>query len=596
MKKIRQLINCNPVVKMPQEVNKRKNMILTTEIISTAIFDLLSFSIKGAQFAISNGFNAIAIVCIMLYFIRDVLQATVQAFTTTQKNRFNEQSDSYIIQNVSIISNIVRGKVLSKEENQKFSKIMTNSETILVMKDFINSIWQFIIKIPTTVSNCLTAAVLAIGILTMEFIQTRNSTLTLQFSVILLFCILIFAILYTLRFKIHKKFKAIQRVLKKENEVLFNDVKNIEPLIINEFSYRVSLLITNIKNKRAAEKSENFKLNVIQILKAIVLALFMVSIIFIKLYYVGGFSKLSLLVITDILAISSVYSTVLNKVANILRDIEEIANIKKDAESFKQDFDNIMAVYDAETSTNEISDQQVAEIQINPFEFSYSSQNSVYKLRNPLSFTLYRGMSYLVYGHTGCGKSTFMHILTGKIKLDESPISYGNKCNKAYLSSIMHESNGRLGSNPVLEELIFSQDISTLNRVKMIEILKGTRIYSDVKRNLGLDRDDDDAVLDYLQKTTIEQYSSGQKQRLAIVKVLYNLNSNHQIVVFDEATNALDNSTAESVLQFMADYCQKDISRVVFFVTHQVDITSKVCNGSITFKMNSFPVFEISTN
>lgn len=596
MKKIRQLINCNPVVKMPKEVSKRKNMILATEIISTAFFDILSFSIKGAQFAISNGFNVIAIICIMLYFVRDVLQATVQTFTSAQKNRFNEQSDSYIIQNVSVISNIVRGKVLSKEVDQKFSKIMTNSEVILVMKDFIGYIWQFLTKIPTTISNCLTAAVLAIGILAMEFVQNQDSKLTLQFSIILIFCILIFGILYSLRFRVHKKFKSIHRVLRKENEVLFNDVKNIEPLITDEFSYRASLLVNNIQNKRAAEKSEDFKLNIIQVLKAIVLAFFMVSIIFIKLYYVGGLSNLSILVITDILAISSVYSTILNKVANILRDIEDIANTEKDAESFKQDFDNIMSVYDSEISSKQVSDQQITAIQINPFEFSYSSKNSVYTLRNTIPFTLSKGKSYLVHGHTGCGKSTFMHILTGKIKLDESPISYGSGFSRAYLSSIMHESNGRLGSNPVLEELIFSQDTSSFNRSKMVEILKGTHIYSDVKRNLGLTQDDDNAVLSYLQNTTIEQYSSGQKQRLAIVKVLYNLNSNHQIVVFDEATNALDNATAESVLGFMASYCQKDVSRVVFFVTHQVDITAKICDDSITFKMNSFPVFEISSN
>lgn len=596
MKKIRQLINCNPVVKMPKEVSKRKNMILATEIISTAFFDILSFSIKGAQFAISNGFNVIAIICIMLYFVRDVLQATVQTFTSAQKNRFNEQSDSYIIQNVSVISNIVRGKVLSKEVDQKFSKIMTNSEVILVMKDFIGYIWQFLTKIPTTISNCLTAAVLAIGILAMEFVQNQDSKLTLQFSIILIFCILIFGILYSLRFRVHKKFKSIHRVLRKENEVLFNDVKNIEPLITDEFSYRASLLVNNIQNKRAAEKSEDFKLNIIQVLKAIVLAFFMVSIIFIKLYYVGGLSNLSILVITDILAISSVYSTILNKVANILRDIEDIANTEKDAESFKQDFDNIMSVYDSEISSKQVSDQQITAIQINPFEFSYSSKNSVYTLKNTIPFTLSKGKSYLVHGHTGCGKSTFMHILTGKIKLDESPISYGSGFSRAYLSSIMHESNGRLGSNPVLEELIFSQDTSSFNRSKMVEILKGTHIYSDVKRNLGLTQDDDNAVLSYLQNTTIEQYSSGQKQRLAIVKVLYNLNSNHQIVVFDEATNALDNATAESVLEFMASYCQKDVLRVVFFVTHQVDITAKICDESITFKMNSFPVFEISSN
>lgn len=592
MNKLKDLIHCNPIVAMPEEVSRRKNMILATEIISTGILDLLSFSIKGAQYAITAGINSLALFCILMYFLRDVLQATVQTFTDSQKNRFNEQQDSYIIENVGNISNVVRGKVLS-QENKGFSKIMTNSEVILVMKEFIGYIWQFFIQIPTAVSNIVTAIVLSVGILLTEFFQTKDLKLTLWLSGVLVICIVVFAILYTIRFKVRKKYREKHRKLRKENEVLFNDVKNIEPLITSEFSYRVDLLISNIKSERITQKTESFKLNIIQIMRAVVLAIFMVGIILLKLYYVGGLNELSILVITDILAISSVYSTILNKVETILRYFEQMANLVKDAESVKPDFDNIMAVYDAETKASFISNQNIDAISISNFSFSYSSRNSVYKLQNSTPFTLNTGKSYLVYGHTGCGKSTLMHLLTGKIKMDESPISYGSDCQKAYLASIMHESNGKLGSNPILEELIFSKDYHTLDREKMIEILKGTHIYSDIMRNLGLATPDDNKVLEYLKTTTIEQYSSGQKQRLAIVKVLYNLTKMHQIVVFDEATNALDNETAKSVLQFMADYCQKDSSRIVFFVTHQVDITSQITQGSITFKMDNFPVFEI---
>lgn len=590
MKKIKELINCSSVVKMPSEVSRRKNIILAIEIISTGILDLLSFSIKGAQFAISMNFKFIAFFCILMYFLRDVLAATVQAFTDAQKNRFQEQQESFIIEQVSNISNIVRGKVMSHDNG--FSKIMTNSEVILVMKEFIGYIWQFIICLPTAVSNIITAIVLSVGILVTEFLQTQNLRLTLCLSGILVLCIGIFAILYTIRLNIRKKYRQKHRILRKENEVLFNDIKNIEPLINEEFAYRVSLLLDNVKAKRTTEKTEDFKLNVVQIFRTIVLAIFMVSIIVIKLSYAGGINNLTLEIMTDIFSISAVYSAILNKVVTILRKIEEMSNIVKDAESIKPDFDNIMKVYEAEML--QVSQaQDVENISVTPFDFTYPSAHSVYKLQNSTQFSIEKGNSYLVSGHTGCGKSTLMHIITGKIKLDESPISYGDACQKAYLASIMHETNGRLGSNSILEELIFSKDYSIMDHQKMIEILKGTHIYNDIMRNLGLSEPNDEKVLEYLKNTTIEQYSSGQKQRLAIVKVLYNLTSNHQIVVFDEATNALDNETAKSVLKFMADYCQKEQPRIVFFVTHQVDITKEITQGSITFKMNQFPIFEI---
>lgn len=595
MNKINKLIHCNPVVAMPKEVIRRKNMILLVEIISTGILDILSFSIKGAQYAITAKLNLLAFIFIILYFLRDVLQATIQTFTNSQKNRFNEQQDSFIIENVGDISNTVRGKVLSQDN--EFSKIMTNSEVILVMKEFIGYIWQFIIRIPTAISNIVTAIILSIGIIISEFLQTKDLKLTIYLSAILLICIIVFAILYSIRFKIRKNYREKHRKLRKENEVLFNDIKNIEPLITEEFTYRVNLLVENIRNKRATEKDEYFNLNVVQVLRTIVLAIFMIGIILIKLYYVGGINKLSIVVITDILAISSVYSTILNKVDSILRNFEEMANLFKDAEAVKPDFDKIMAVNDAEKKVKFSSDECIDHIRINPFIFSYSSaKNSVYKLQNTTSILLEKGKSYLVSGHTGCGKSTLMHLLTGKIKLDESPMSYSNqksKATRAYLASIMHESNGRLGSNSILEELIFSKKFSTLNKSKMVEILHGTRIYEDIMRNLGLTKPNDDKVLEYLRTTSIVQYSSGQKQRLAIVKVLYNLSSKHKVVVFDEATNALDNETAKSVLKFMADYCQKDQPRIVFFVTHQVDITKQITNASIEFHSKMFPIIEI---
>lgn len=593
MKKWYKLLYSHEVAQMPTEMRNLKNVILTTSITSTIIFDVLSFSVKGAQSALAAGMNWLALWLMILYFVRQVLKSTVQTLTDAQKTQFSSQSDSYITANISHISNVVRGKVFRKKD--EYSLIMTNAEVIFNMKEFINYIWVFWQNFPTVVSNSIMALVMSIAILVTEFVQTGDLKLTLTFSGILFACIVIFAILFKLRLGVRKSFRENRRILRKENEVLMNDVKNIEPLIKNEFSYRVKLLIKNLKSSRSLEKKEVLKLNVLQIFRTLVLALFMVLIIIIKLYQAGGIDNLTIVVLTDILAISTVYSNILDKVASILTDFETITNTLRDAERVKPDVDNIMAVYAEESSIKFASEGVIPKITVEQFEFSYPGAMSVYKLRNSTPFELERGKSYLVHGHTGCGKSTFMHLLIGKIRMALSPISYGNTCQKAYLSSIMHESNGRLGANPVLQELIFDGDVSTLNRERMIEILHGTHIYEDVMRNLGLSFSNDDKILEYLNSTTIEQYSSGQKQRLAIVKVLYNLSSQHQIVVFDEATNALDDNTAISVLKFMADYCQKDMERIVLFVSHQVDLTKEITDGSITFVSNTFPVFDIVT-
>lgn len=593
MKKLYSLLYSHDVAQMPTEMRHRKNVIVTTTIVSTIFFDILTFSIKGAQSALAAGMNWLALSLMILYFIRQVLRSTVQTFTDAQKNHFFSQSDSYITANISQISNVVRGKVLCQKGD--YSLIMTNAEAIFNLKEFIGYIWNFWQNFPIAVSNSIMALLLSIAILVTEFLQTGDLRLTLTLSGILFTCIILFGILFKIRLAVRKSYRENHRILRKENEVLLNDVKNIEPLIQNEFSYRVKLLIENLKNKRGLELKEIFKLNGLQVLRTLVLAMFMVLIIIIKLYQAGGIDNLSIVVLTDILAISTVYSNILDKVASILIDFENITNNLRDAERVKPDVDNIMSVYEHESSIQFVNDEEISKITVDQFEFSYPGAMSVYKLRNLVPFVLQRGKSYLVFGHTGCGKSTFMHLLIGKIRMLLSPISYGNASEKAYLSSIMHESNGKLGANPVLQELIFSNNIADLDRERMLEVLHGTHIYEDVMRNLGLTFNKDDKVFEYLNSTTIEQYSSGQKQRLAIVKVLYNLSKQHQIVVFDEATNALDDSTAISVLKFMADYCQKDMKRIVLFVSHQVELTKEITDGSITFVSKTFPVFDIVT-
>lgn len=579
--KLKGLLHSHEVAEMPEAMKHRKNVILTVTIVSTVIFDILSFSIKGAQTALALGFNWFAIGFMIVYFLRQVLRSSVHTYLDKEKADFNSDSDAYITASISKISNKVRGKVFHTKND--YSLIMTNAEVIFNMKEFIGYIWVFWQNYPIALANSITAFFMAIAILVSEFIQSGNLKLTIIFSAILFTCIALFGILFKIRLRVRKNFRDNHRILRKENDVLMNDVKNIEPLIENEFLYRVKLLIKNLQSKRGLEKKEIFKLNGLQVLRSFVLGLFMILIIIIKLHFAGGIDCLDIAILTDIIAVSTVYSNILDKVASILTDVETITNTLRDAERVKPDVDNIMSVFKYENDIKFAKNEAIEKICIDPFEFSYPGTMSVYKLRNTNTFELIPGNSYLVYGHTGCGKSTFMHLLIGKIKMAVSPISYGSKCEKAYLASIMHESNGRLGANPVLQEIIFSNDVSTFDQTRMIEILHGTHIYEDIMRNLGLTLNNDEKVLEYLSSTTIEQYSSGQKQRLAIVKVLYNLSSIHQIVVFDEATNALDDNTAISVLKFMSDYCQKDMKRIVLFVSHQVELTKEITDGNITF-------------
>ncbi|MBQ1228661.1 MAG: hypothetical protein IIX87_02175, partial [Firmicutes bacterium] len=203
----------------------------------------------------------VAFFLLVFYLLRDVVRSSVQTYSDAQKNLFDSQSDSYIIKNISHISNTVRGKVY--RENNDFSQVMSTSEVILALKEFIGYIWNFERSYPTAITNTITALILSFTIIATEFIQTGDKVLTMIFSITLVVCIIIFIFLYKKRIDVRKLFRENHRLLRKKNDILYNDVKNIEPLVDEEFEFRVDLLDDCMKEKRQVEKTEIHKLDVL---------------------------------------------------------------------------------------------------------------------------------------------------------------------------------------------------------------------------------------------------------------------------------------------------------------------------------------------
>lgn len=594
IKHVAHLLHPDDVVLMPKDLKTKRAKYLIFSIVITAILDIISMSVKGATFAIEHKWVMLAFMLLILYYLRQSLTASTKVFLDSEKQRINAKSENYVNSNIIKVSNAVRGKVYSKTESGT-SEVMQNSEIIFQMNNYIRIVWEFWNTFPTAIANCITLLLLAFSMVYMEWIDTKDPKVTLALTILLIICAACYVIVTKLRMKVRSRYRKDFQYLRKKSEKVKDTLKIIEPVCEEEFDYRANTFLDLIDKINIMDLKQTKSFNFLYVFRSLVVATFMCIILFIKIKAGGGISMITTATIAEVIALGAIYETILDKIVNILRYVEDIINSFKDLEDYSTDFDNILSTYN-NLSSFETINSTVDQVTVECLEHEYPKKESAYKLKVCTPFVLEKGKCYLLAGPTGCGKSTLISLICGKLLLTPSPISYGSRESRGYLASLIHETNGRLGTEFVLNEIIFSNDTSSFDRAKLIEILRGLTLYENIQKNLGLREDNshtEEMVLEYLARTNIEEYSAGQKQRLAIAKLLYNLKPRHQIIAFDEATNALDSETTIKVLNFIKEFCMRDCNRIILFASHQVEEMKHVVDEGFTFSQENFPTSEV---
>ena len=169
-----------------------------------------------------------------------------------------------------------------------------------------------------------------------------------------------------------------------------------------------------------------------------------------------------------------------------------------------------------------------------------------------------KGDILILRGPSGTGKSTFMDLVTGRMK--------HNRENKIPKYLIFNEKL-ILGSLSLFEEL-FCDEVPDYE--KMEYILKGLKLWDEIFKQSS-------NVWDWLCNHDVNAPSNGQKQRLILAKILYWLND-EDLVLLDEPTSGLDekaddynesNATATEIINFLIYYINKNRERIIIISTHQ---------------------------
>jgi len=451
---------------------------------------------------------------------------------------------------------------LYENYSQQISK--NSSDTISVITQKVTQLNFAISSIVNLVSS------LVIFICIMLVLVWVNPT-------VMLISVLFFGTLYLLFVKIGKKeiYKSSQIIDEEQNNIVLsisNGLGSIRDIILDN-TQKFYLKIFNKSNFHKAKReaiNEFIQQSPRYIFESMGIVLFVVLLIYssITKNNSGEFSNIFPTLATLALGSQRILP-LLNKLytdfvaikskSHQIDEILKILNENKLAEEEKK-----LIVKKQINFKNVIKFQDVS--------FSYDKKKNI--LEN-INLEIKKGTRIGIIGKTGEGKSTFLDLLMGFLQPDKGNILIDNEklSNKTILSwqgKISHVPQKIfLSDSSFLSNIAFGREESEINLKRVNEVSKKSQIHNFIM----------ESEKGYNQKVGERgvKLSGGQIQRIGLARALY---KNNEIIIFDEATNSLDNDTEKSI---MDELYQLDEELTVIIVAHRQN-TLKKCDVILEIK------------
>ena len=181
-----------------------------------------------------------------------------------------------------------------------------------------------------------------------------------------------------------------------------------------------------------------------------------------------------------------------------------------------------------------------------------------------VSFSVTKGEFVMIYGKSGCGKTTLLNILggldrpsSGRIILDGINIA---DCTEDELSRIRLEKVG----------FVF-QDFNLLQELTLKENVALPLKFSGKKDNGKIDGLLEKFDIKNISNETANKVSGGEAQRAAIARAIAN---DPVIVLADEPTGNLDQENTDNVMK-MFELARSDFGTTILLATHDEELATR---------------------
>ena len=182
------------------------------------------------------------------------------------------------------------------------------------------------------------------------------------------------------------------------------------------------------------------------------------------------------------------------------------------------------------------------------------------RILNNISFTLESGHIYGFVGKNGSGKTMLLRAITGLIVPTEGTIQIDGK--------ILHKDISfppKVGL--LIEKPEFLGYMSGLNNLRLLADVKKEITVEQIKEFMTFFELNPDS------KKNVRKYSLGMKQKLGIIQAVM---ENPELLVLDEAFNALDENSVLKVRELLLKY--KKEGKLVVITSHNKEDIELLCD------------------
>ncbi|NTU46067.1 ABC transporter ATP-binding protein [Candidatus Roizmanbacteria bacterium] len=308
--------------------------------------------------------------------------------------------------------------------------------------------------------------------------------------------------------------------------------------VMNTVPFEIQKVKTIAEHQRTIEMQHHVSMALFDAAKYLNEGFFYIVVIMLSIYFAsqGIISK------GDIL----VYSILFLSITNPLREIHRILDQAHESSLQVNDLYHLLHqpldISFHASEKNFIMNESTNKPAIFVKNLSFSYKKSDMEILKEVNLTIHNGETIGIVGASGCGKTTFIHILLKLIHNYQGDVSFFDQkletiSRKTIAQKIAYVPQKPFIFSGTIRENILYGSTRAISDKELVTAAENAQIREEIEKSLG--------GFDGNVSENGTNLSGGQRQRIALARVML---QSPELIIFDEATSALDN-TNEACIQ-----------------------------------------------